>query len=247
MTILAAALSSSPKDETCVYVFIAGLWQHSYTGFLRSSAPQHPPDRRSVAVAYWHKGMPTARELGRSDVVDVAYEGGTFYVLHSDGVRIGVYSTMRPFFRPRVDTVLYHREERRFYPGGRIYSQCTRRLYIVESRGTLLLIATGRYGFEPDIHLYGWTWNELDTLNGRMLFLGHGCSRSYDTGEYPGCEDGIYFFDDGEFYDAAMVFGDASGWSFRGSDNGRWSQGVVHSVFPMPGPSDHTPPVWVLP
>ncbi|OEL22463.1 hypothetical protein BAE44_0016518 [Dichanthelium oligosanthes] len=54
---------------------------------------------------------------------------------------------------------------------------------------------------------YPCSWSKLDTLGGRMLFVGYGCSRSYEVDKYPGFKDGIYFLDDGKFYDEALLFG----------------------------------------
>ncbi|XP_039805100.1 uncharacterized protein LOC120669406 [Panicum virgatum] len=56
------------------------------------------------------------------------------------------------------------------------------------------------------IEEYPWAWRELDTLDGRMLFVGHGCSRSYEVDQYPGSEAAIYFLDDGDQYDNAEIY-----------------------------------------
>ncbi|RLM58201.1 hypothetical protein C2845_PM18G03900 [Panicum miliaceum] len=95
---------------------------------------------------------------------------------------------------------------------------------------------------------YHWSsWSELDTLGGRMLFVGHGCSRSYEVDQYPGFKDGIYFLDDGDFYDAAVIFGNGNVRQYPCSDNGRWSEGHVQRCFPRSDSSDHSAPVWLLP
>ncbi|OEL14530.1 hypothetical protein BAE44_0024453 [Dichanthelium oligosanthes] len=79
-----------------------------------------------------------------------------------------------------------------------------------------------------------------------MLFLGHGCSRSYKMVRYPGFKGGIYFLDDGEFYDKAVIFGNGNVRQYPCSDNGKWSEGHVRHCFPRPHPSDHTPPEQVV-
>uniref|UniRef100_K3ZFJ5 KIB1-4 beta-propeller domain-containing protein n=1 Tax=Setaria italica TaxID=4555 RepID=K3ZFJ5_SETIT len=92
---------------------------------------------------------------------------------------------------------------------------------------------------------YPWSWGELDTLGGQMLFVGRGCSRSYKTAEYPGFEDGIYFLDDRSFYDDHCVCER----QYPCSNNGRWTQGPPPNIelyFPEQGPSDHSPPAWLL-
>ncbi|RLM58187.1 uncharacterized protein C2845_PM18G03890 [Panicum miliaceum] len=97
---------------------------------------------------------------------------------------------------------------------------------------------------------YPFAWSELHALDGRVLFVGHGCSRSYEARQYPpDFKDGIYFLDDGEFYDAAVIFGIGNGNQRRYpcSDNGKWSDGHVQRCFPRPDPSDHSAPVWLLP
>ncbi|RLM69380.1 hypothetical protein C2845_PM17G05420 [Panicum miliaceum] len=91
------------------------------------------------------------------------------------------------------------------------------------------------------------SWSELDTLGGRMLFVGHGCSRSYEVDQYPGFKHGIYFLDDGEFYDAAVIFGNGNERRYPCSDNGKWSEGQIQRCFPRSDPSDHSAPVWLLP
>uniref|UniRef100_J3KUG5 KIB1-4 beta-propeller domain-containing protein n=1 Tax=Oryza brachyantha TaxID=4533 RepID=J3KUG5_ORYBR len=58
-----------------------------------------------------------------------------------------------------------------------------------------------KWEFEAEHH-----WAELPALEGRILFVGKGCSRSYEVAHgYPGME-GIYFLDDLCFYDPMIVF-----------------------------------------
>jgi hypothetical protein len=85
---------------------------------------------------------------------------------------------------------------------------------------------------------YPWAWSELGTLDDRILFVGHGCSRSYEVDEYKGFKfkAGIYFFDEGMFF----VEGHGC------SDNGRWPDGRVQN-FPQADPSWNSPPAWLLP
>ncbi|XP_052156936.1 uncharacterized protein LOC127774690 [Oryza glaberrima] len=100
---------------------------------------------------------------------------------------------------------------------------------------------------------YYWSELDLDELDGRMLFVGRGCSRSYEAGDgrYPGMGEGVYFLDDPSIHQ--MISGDAPKQPYLCSDNGKWSkaptdpQGQVERCFPERGPSIHSPPVWILP
>ena len=158
------------------------------------------------------------------------------------------------------------------HPGGCGYEQLVRARYLVVSLGELLMVVRIRprpqepwtsafkvfLGAErqtPDadpefpMAQYTWAWSELDTLGGRLLFVGRGCSRSYEVNQYPGFKEGIYFLNDGEFYDETVIFA-ANGDDerrFRCSDNGKWSEGHVQRCFPRPDPSGHSPPAWLLP
>jgi len=82
-----------------------------------------------------------------------------------------------------------------------------------------------------------------------MLFVGRGCSRSYETADYPGFEDGVYFSDDRSFYNGD-IFGGVSERLYFCNDNGKWSEGPPSNVtlfFPENGPSRHSSPTWILP
>ncbi|XP_062186060.1 uncharacterized protein LOC133889627 [Phragmites australis] len=141
--------------------------------------------------------------------------------------------------------------------------------YLVESRGELLMAV--RYMFikedtkvlrvfrvdveEPaaDGHLARASWGEFSFhLYGRMLFLGHGCSRSFDVAEFHGFKESrIYFFDD-RFATTEPVMGEA--W-YHLTDRGRYSMArVIVEVWPpedeedlrLPEASDRAPPIWWL-
>lgn len=98
------------------------------------------------------------------------------------------------------------------------------------------------------VEQYPWAWNELDTLGGRMLFVGNGCYRSNKADQYPGFKADIYFLNDGMFYDDAVVFGNGDATRYPCSDNGKWTEdGHVQRCFPRSDPSGHSAPVWLLP
>ncbi|KAL6658622.1 hypothetical protein ACP70R_004208 [Stipagrostis hirtigluma subsp. patula] len=90
------------------------------------------------------------------------------------------------------------------------------------------------------------TWSELDTLGGRVLFVGRGCSRAYEANQYEGLEEGVYFLDDSSFYDIELIAG-ANARTYACVDNGKWSERGVESCFPSQEASDYSPPAWLLP
>lgn len=88
--------------------------------------------------------------------------------------------------------------------------------YLVECRGKLVLVvrysdmATGTIAhrtlhfklFEMELSPlpkggHSAAWVELDSLDGRVIIVGRGCSRAYEAGNYKGFQGGsIYFVDD---------------------------------------------------
>uniref|UniRef100_J3M887 KIB1-4 beta-propeller domain-containing protein n=1 Tax=Oryza brachyantha TaxID=4533 RepID=J3M887_ORYBR len=104
-----------------------------------------------------------------------------------------------------------------------------------------------------------YAWNELESLGGRMLFLARGCSKSYEVASYQwlGFSDTIYFLDDGvdeRTYNELKVFFDfdATEREYPCRDIGRWLPAVeagprVDKFLPEQGPSNYSPPAWLLP
>jgi hypothetical protein len=87
--------------------------------------------------------------------------------------------------------------------------------YIVESRKELLMVV--RFSPSPlrqlptssfkvfrlieaqsltEVDKIEYSWDELRTLDGRILFVGQGCSTPYEVADFPRLQDGVYFFDD---------------------------------------------------
>ncbi|XP_062197331.1 uncharacterized protein LOC133900231 [Phragmites australis] len=263
IAILAAALSHPPDDPRCVAAGIVAYWLDP------DADPTVPPLRCHFAL--WRMGARVVFDIAPPtteaalDVEDVVYHDQAFhFVTQGDHIRVG---------RP----ILYQNgglgaawELRRFQPGGRTYEQYVYARYLVVSRGELLMVVRFRphpgqqaqtSAFKvfrviapqlPDYNLpaaveYPWSWSELHTLGGRILFVGRGCSRSYETNQYPGFKDGVYFMDDG---DDMMIFRDANERQYPCSDNGMWSAGPprrAHRCFPAQGPSDYSSPAWLLP
>jgi len=144
---------------------------------------------------------------------------------------------------------------------------CSR--YLVISRGQLLLILryyscanrslTEKFSLftmeipKFDISRHGAVsciCTQQPSLDGRMLFVGRGCSRSYETADYSGLKDGVYFSDDRSFYDEQIMFRSVDERQYPCSDTGKWTQGPppnVERFFPEQGPSNHSSPAWLLP
>ncbi|CAL4994254.1 unnamed protein product [Urochloa decumbens] len=266
MLIHAAALSSSPDDARCVGYAIVTSFRNP-TIFL--------PDRqRRRGIALWVAGSPQAinveppfQGVGDVDAEDVIYlrHSGAFAFV----TRAGHLRLSKPVWRQHNSPRGAKWLTRRFRPH---VGPDVRTRYLVVSGGELLMVV--RFMPHPDhqpaskfkvfrviernsadadandfpVAEYPWAWSELDTLGGRMLFVGHGCSRSYKVDEYPGFEAGIYFLDDGIFYADSVIFGIGDARRYPCSDNGKWTEdGHVQRCFPRSGPSHHSAPVWLLP
>jgi hypothetical protein len=194
---------------------------------------------------------------------DVIYHEGAFHLLHANGDQKISVCVPEPFQD-------YHGwETRRFHPGRPIDDEFVRSRYLVSSRGELLLVvrftphpdeptskfkvfrATERPQMPDDAEFpvaeFPWAWSELDTLDGRILFVGYGCSRSYDADQYSDLKAGIYFFDDEQSDDEEVFFRDHNIRPYPCSDNGKYSEGRIQRCFPTTDPSDTSPPAWLLP
>ncbi|XP_039837070.1 uncharacterized protein LOC120697796 [Panicum virgatum] len=259
MAILAAALSSPPDKKNCVGACIISRW------------PAAPAPRR---FAFWNVAFegvaydvmpdpdPSPPQL---EVEDVLCRNGVFYFL-TQGEHIRV---CKPVPDEAAGPLQVVSDVRYFQPEGRNYQDPVRARYLLESRDELLMVV--RFASDPDSPTsgfmvfrvngpreqegdqveveYPWSWDELESLGGRMLFVGRGCSRSYEVVQYPGFKDGIYFLDDRCFYDKEMMFHRADERRYPCNDNGMWSQGPAPNVelfFPEQGPSDRSPPAWLV-
>ncbi|CAL4985086.1 unnamed protein product [Urochloa decumbens] len=264
MVVHAAALSSTPDNAACIAAAI-----------VTRVDEEEWHQRRCIAL--WRKGWELAHEHVpppaydvinlRSWICDIVYHEGAFHML-AQGNHIRV---CEPEVKQEYDDDLFvNWEMRRFQPVGACYDRklFVHDRYLVVSRGELLLVlrfapgpnqptsnfklyqataADATNAYFPAAQ-YPWAWSELDTLGGRMLFIGKGCSRSYDSDLYPGFEAGIYLLDDGMFYDDAVIFGNGDATRYPCCDNGNWTEdGRVQRCFPRSDLSDHSAPVWLLP
>ncbi|OEL34206.1 hypothetical protein BAE44_0004776 [Dichanthelium oligosanthes] len=77
---------------------------------------------------------------------------------------------------------------------------------------------------EKDGEMY-YLWCQHDTLGGRIISVGQGCSRSYEADQYVrfGLDEGVYFLDDGSLHDNALMFAGDDDRAYPCSDNGFWS------------------------
>uniref|UniRef100_A0A0E0MLU0 KIB1-4 beta-propeller domain-containing protein n=1 Tax=Oryza punctata TaxID=4537 RepID=A0A0E0MLU0_ORYPU len=252
VAIVAATLSRRPTDQGCVG---AGI-----ICFHRK-----PLDSRHIA--FWRMGDEAFSEsfqsagIGRElelEVVDLLYggHGGGAFLFLTRGENIRVFR--QPIFPLRdMQTALLYFERRGDDDDDDGWPVIDR--YLVESREKLLMVVRlrdpqpGRSSttafrvFQREDQLFISYWTKLPDLDGRMLFVGRGCSRSYEAADgYPGME-GVYFLDDRSFHDPMVVFMNAAEQQYPCSDNGRWSgappPAEVERCFPEQGPSNYSPPI----
>ncbi|BAC03264.1 P0490D09.16 [Oryza sativa (japonica cultivar-group)] len=244
-SIVAATLSSQPDVDGCVFAGIISV---------------DPVPRGQRTIGFWRASDRVIPHLFQThnppwDVEDVVFYDGAFHFL-TQGEHIIVAG---PDFHGG-DPVDW--EMRAFEHIGREYDQYVEARYLVESREDLLMVVRcSPYPGQPtsefrvfrmaqagpdDVFPYQhYVWLELPSLEGRMLFVGRGCSRSYDADQYPGFEGGVYFFDD-DIQDPAMLpLGVATLFSFN--DCEKWTRtpaSMVERCFPAIG---YTPQGWCLP
>ncbi|KAL5228973.1 hypothetical protein ABZP36_017238 [Zizania latifolia] len=236
-SIIAATLSSQPYEAGCVVAGIINLLHFPY------ELPK---------IAFWRiddevvMGYFDAEEVCW-EVEDVLYHNGAFHFLtQGDHIRVGA-----PAFH-RGGRAQVQWENRYFLPDGRAYEQYVKARYLVESRGDLLLVVrcsphpgqpTSAFKVfqmvQPEVpdnndDVVEYMWMELPSLDGRMLFVGRGCSRSYEAAQYPGFESGVYFCDD-------RVIAPL----YPCTDCGRWTEAPprVERCFPEQDPSNYSPQV----
>lgn len=75
-----------------------------------------------------------------------------------------------------------------------------------------------------DVGLVELAWAEMPRLDGRMLFVARGCSRSYEVADFSGFgfQDGIYFLDDANSDCVAVMVQHPPLWRYTCNDNGRY-------------------------
>ncbi|KAJ1295072.1 hypothetical protein BS78_01G196100 [Paspalum vaginatum] len=261
IVILAATLSSQPDDKICIGAGITLQWR-----FVVGQRQ----------MAFWMMGCLSAISLeddgtGEGDQCDpllepedVLYHEGAFRFLTNGGhIRICTPLLTEGGDLERIaHSVSFFNDvlvEMNGYPViGR---------YLLSSRESLLMVV--RFGIQSELktgfRVYravhnlvsddgatnASSWCELHTLDNRILYVGRGCSRSYEIEKlgHEGLEEGIYFSEDGFFNPTVMFFG-ANDRKYPCIDNGLWTEFGTTNVqrcFPMQDPSKKSPPVWLLP
>ncbi|KAI4987060.1 hypothetical protein ZWY2020_019860 [Hordeum vulgare] len=259
---LAATLSSQPTvDGGCVAAAILNM-RGTY---------------RWPFVCFWRLGSPVAIEgeeingARGTAAQDIAYLDGRFLVL-TKGEHLRAYTVLDEPDPLRGGDL---RVVCDFYITGRdkqIQKGEARAGYLVPSRGDLLMVVKEwrrSDGAASSVQLFVLTpvahhnpehtraWTRVESLDGRLLVVGPGCSRAY---ECTGCNvhEGVYFLDDRTYYSRRKfvvpyftLHSDPNEFVF--ADNGRCRLLPPHPehcfpVEPEEGcSSTYSPPVWILP
>ncbi|CAO2170435.1 unnamed protein product [Urochloa humidicola] len=219
-----------------------------------------------TSAAFWMEGNPTWFSPGGMRAFraqDVIFLDDSFLFVGADEGLVTFEPVHGPDGTVSFSRLDFNMQQRVDYAedvglGGRM------RRYLVESRGGLLMViryiydhTTGTirvfqlipteealvYGAPPRV-----TWFDLGIeLDGRMLFLGRGCSRCFEVAHFNGFEDSmIYFLDDGLV--AVPSTNDRTVYSF--TDTGRYDMDDITTVaWPeglYPITSDNAPQTWWL-
>lgn len=91
-----------------------------------------------------------------------------------------------------------------------------------------------------------YSWERVGDLDGRMIFVGRGCSRSIESSHFSECHPGIYFHDDDSLNMPAMIAYGYNGRKYPCFDNGCWLGGAMAmkrwSEWRLP--SSYMSPIW---
>ncbi|KAF0925371.1 hypothetical protein E2562_016628 [Oryza meyeriana var. granulata] len=272
MVMFAATLSSPPEDKNCIGAAILSY----FPNVTNPSIYAFWHMRRGSSLAAVANGDDATYAGSTSGLQDVIHHKGAFHFLTGEeNLLVFPVSEFVEYLDGELDIAPI--SIRRFPHcgyGGRYSENDVVVRYLVESRGHLLMVARIAPGplplpsptsafrvfemVEPPLgtpinsHEAPYDWNELDSLDGRMLFVARGCSRSYEVARHPGFEEGVYFLDDGRLYDEVAMFNDEDVRHYPCRDSGKWLASPeavprVDNFLPEQGPSDYSPPAWLLP
>jgi hypothetical protein len=196
------------------------------------------------------------------DFEDVIFHNGLFYTINRDGHMF--VSLPTPELIDSLPSIrCYHLSVISQSPPGKEDGHLVGR-YLVSSRGQIIMLS--RYSEEiggltssflvhvmvhkePAGSIGGmFMWQPVNDLGGRSIFLGRGCSRSFETFQNHGVE-GVYFLDDRSFnYWMMMQHGASEGSGYPINDNGCWSfKTRTISRFPCQAEnSNYSSPVWIV-
>ncbi|KAF0927039.1 hypothetical protein E2562_029260 [Oryza meyeriana var. granulata] len=178
-------------------------------------------------------------------VVDVIYRDGAFRFLTEREYVLEVTTTFDEERRLSavVEKPVFFEER------GRDDDHDVQGRYLVESRGELLMVVRlpsrespgttfafrvfqmQQLNHQQPSHPMATArgaWTTLPDLDGRILFVGRGCSRSYEVADFPGSKEGIYFLDDRDYKRVEMIHSDADYREYSCSENdGAASPGTI--------------------
>ncbi|KAL6906149.1 hypothetical protein ACP4OV_003756 [Aristida adscensionis] len=267
LVILAATLSSPPDRGDCIGAAIVATWD--FTSGPRQVVFWRMGDVVAVDAMLLAQGDP------RLEAEDVVYFKGAFHFL-TVGEHLRVCDPVdveveRAKVKLDADHVCW------FQPRPRVHSEGEGDLlesarYLVESRNCLMMVVRLRRRYpDPKFPTVGfkiyevnraevttddgtkvleYSWSELPSLDDRVIFVGRGCSKSYEVSEFveAGIRAGVYFIDDeGYFKDVSLLFEEQVYRLYPGSDNGKWSAGGIDHCFTAESCSNRSPPGWLLP
>jgi hypothetical protein len=227
MQIHALALSCGPEKGTrCVAAALVTLSANNlYSG-------------RHV-VTFWRMGSPLASCAVDCDADDVIFHAGSFQFITRHG---NIFVAMPVFHEELAPSYLQVMQSLvQFLPITENQSQHILARYLVESRGEILMVVrVSRHanaltkGFRlfrkqnMNIH-HGMDglhiWQEIHSLNGRMIFVGRGCSKCFECVNYPACREGVYFIDDRRFRVGGLLTADRVNGVYSCEDRGKWFHG----------------------
>uniref|UniRef100_A0A0D9V2B8 Uncharacterized protein n=1 Tax=Leersia perrieri TaxID=77586 RepID=A0A0D9V2B8_9ORYZ len=232
--------------------------------------------KRNLDAAFWCPGsecwFPHRGPRMRKPQDVIFYNEAFYFVTATEGVVVFWPSFGRPtnnqMLMRRVEYDMLVRadylEDINFMRGNGVITR-----YLVESRGGLLMVARYIYDeggteafrvfrfqiIQPNANDGGRpraTWVHVDDLDERMLFLGKGCSRTFEVARFEGFEEAfVYFLDESSFCPdkTAMVLHRPR---YTFSDMGKFDLDAVTCedwppVDRRPLSSDNAPPTWWLP
>uniref|UniRef100_A0A0E0M4F8 KIB1-4 beta-propeller domain-containing protein n=1 Tax=Oryza punctata TaxID=4537 RepID=A0A0E0M4F8_ORYPU len=254
--IIAATLSSSPTDPNCIGAAISqgrSIGKFVCTFWL-------------LRVSKLALGINVSHSHGLEDLI---YYDGAFHFLTSKEdlliFRLSEFSDDGLISSASAQQVI-----RSFSASGdgRDYGSHRVLRYLVESRGNLLMVTRILSAPKIEFKLFemeekrteplhngsiSYNWKQIHSLDGRILFLARGCSKSYDMSDYPELEDAIYFLDDGRSYKDYTFFSEGAVPRYPCcSDSGKWLEAKkpglnVVEFLREQEPSTCSPPTWFFP